>query len=326
MKFETDWRIPRITKYKSNKSPIFQEKFQVVVIRSFAVILALILISGGIPESSAQVPEVTKSDKVQRQIQAKEAAEKAKKAKEEQSKLAKDKQTQALNAEQITEVVIYAYGGRAGMAQIRKTELLRGKLTRYLPENKTEEISYEARVLRGESIEKDRLRLDQKSPTFDFAMVLNQNKVYGMLGDTVFQPRQELVRTFQTNLWRGIEALLRYKENGSTLKLLGKNTKMGVEFFTIEVTDKENRQTRFNISAKSYRVLSAEYEESLTEGATPAKYVRKFYDYRVAQGTLVPFRATLTENDVLTEENNILTVTYGIKIDENFFNETPPQS
>jgi hypothetical protein len=125
-------------------------------------------------------------------------------------------------------------------------------------------------------------------------------------------------------MWQGLEALLRYKENGSTLKLLGKNKQMGVEFNTLEMTDKVGRITRYNISTKTYRVLSAEYEQvpSNDPTAKPNRYMRKFYDYRIAQGTLVPYRIVLFENDRQIEEMNVLTVTYGIKLDESLFGES----
>jgi hypothetical protein len=47
--------------------------------------------------------------------------------------------------------------------------------------------------------------------------------------------------------------------------------------------------------------------------------VRKFFDYRYAQSTLVPYRSVLEENGKQTLETRILTVTFGIKIDDSVF-------
>ena len=287
----------------------------------FALCVGAWLPFGGV--SSAQVPEITKADKEQRRIQEQEAREKAKKAKQDQEKLAKEKQSQAVTADAIVETAIFAYGGRAGMSQIRKTELERGKITRFQPNGKTEEITYEKRIARGESIGKDRLRFDQKSPTFDFALVLNQNKIFGIVNETVFQPRKDINSQFEAQLWLGLEALLRYKENGATLKIVGKDKQMGVEYHIIEMTDTAGHTARYNISTKTYRVLSVEYSQAPGEGIAPVRYLRKFYDYRIAQGTLVPFRSVLFENDRQIEEINVLTVTYGIKVDDALFGDSP---
>jgi hypothetical protein len=49
------------------------------------------------------------------------------------------------------------------------------------------------------------------------------------------------------------------------------------------------------------------------------KYRRKFYNYNYAQGTLVPYRSTLTADDKLVEETEVQTVTFGQKVDDDLF-------
>jgi hypothetical protein len=82
------------------------------------------------------------------------------------------------------------------------------------------------------------------------------------------------------------------------------------------VIDKNERRTRFFISVRSLRIMSLEYEMNAV------KYVRKFYDYRLAQGLLVPYRTVLWTNDKQTEESRISTVTYGQKVEESIFSES----
>ena len=81
----------------------------------------------------------------------------------------------------------------------------------------------------------------------------------------------------------------------------------------LDVTDKQNRKTRFFVSAKSWRVMMLSYEEG------GISYKRKFYDQKYAQGTLIPYRSVLTANDKVIEENDVLSVTYGQKVDEDLF-------
>ncbi len=107
--------------------------------------------------------------------------------------------------------------------------------------------------------------------------------------------------------------LLRYKENGSTLELAKRDKVMGVDYYVVDVTDKQNRKTRFYVSAKKFRVMMLEY----TEGNV--NYRRKFYDYNYAQGTLVPYRTVLWANDKQIEESEVQTISFGQKIDDNLF-------
>ncbi|MEP6923081.1 MAG: hypothetical protein ABI954_01340 [Pyrinomonadaceae bacterium] len=233
-----------------------------------------------------------------------------------------DKQTKLnlkdLTAEQLAETVILVYGRREGLAAIRKTEVERGDMRLFAPDGSTvaEKSSYERRILRGDNQQKDRIRLDQKLSAAQYALVYDANKIFGIINDTIFVPREEAERGFQASIFHSIDALLRYKENGSTLKMAGKDKQMGVEFFQLDVTDKENGTTRFNISTKLFRVQSLEYNFSPTAAGTPVKYVRKFYDYRNAQGTFVAWRTVLMTEGKPVEETNIGTVTYGAKIED----------
>ena len=117
----------------------------------------------------------------------------------------------------------------------------------------------------------------------------------------------------------GIDTLLRYKENGSTVTYVGKEQQKGLDLYVLDVADKEQHRTRFYVSAKSVRVLWLEYEERPESGGEPVKFMRKFHDYRLAQGTLVPFRITLYKDGTQIEETHLLTITFGPKIDEALF-------
>lgn len=219
-------------------------------------------------------------------------------------------------AEQVAELVVAVYGGgygRATLDTIRKTTVERGKLNVTNPDGSIERVTYEKRILRGDNADKERIRYDRESPSTKYSLILNDKKVTGLFNETVFTPRDDASKAFQNQLWHGIEALLRYKENGSTVKLDGREKYMGVEYYTLELTDKENRKTKYFVSAKQFKVMWLEYNED------NVKYVRKFYDYRDAQRTLVPYRSVLYANDKQIEETQILTVTYGQKVEEDIF-------
>ncbi|HEX8735496.1 MAG TPA: hypothetical protein VF721_09250 [Pyrinomonadaceae bacterium] len=250
------------------------------------------------------------------------AAAQDEKTQEKPKKVEKIKPAQAVDfsklttADQVAESTILIYGGLIGrqqLQQIRRTTIEVGKTVMTNTDGKSEQIPYTKRILRGENLEKERIRVDQEISGSRYSLIYNGGTLVGLFNETVFTPKDEAVSAFQNQLWRGLEALLRYKENGSTVALSGREKYMNVEYYILDVTDKQNRQTRFFISTKTLRVMALEYTEDAV------KYARRFYDYRYAQGTLVPYRTTLSAGDKQIEESVVSTVTYGQKIEEDIF-------
>lgn len=239
-------------------------------------------------------------------------AEEKPKKKEEQPKPVKPDRDNP-TADQVGETVVLVYGSRPGLAQIRRTGVERGRIIRPGQDGRPEEITYERTFKRGETFEKDKIRFDQRMSSLQYTLVLNDGRVTGILRGTPFTPKQEDVTSLMTDRLHGIDALLRYKESGATLKFNGKEIQKGLELWQLELTDKEKRSTRFYISAKTGRILWLEYEEDGT------KYRRTFHDYRIVQGTLVPYRSVLYAGDRQVEELQVLTVTYGVKTEDSVF-------
>jgi len=222
-------------------------------------------------------------------------------------------------AEQIVESVILIYGTRPALDHIRRYGVERGKITRFNAENgNTEETEYERRFIRGENLEKDKIRLDQKLPTMEYSLIFGEGKLWGIINGAAFTPRQDATANFISQHHHSIDSLLRYKECGSTLSLVGKESQKGLELYVVDLTDKNNRKTRYFISARSLRILWLEYEEG-SPGGIPVKYTRKFMDYRAVQQTLFPYRIVLLEDGRQSQETRVLTVTYGVKVSDSIF-------
>jgi hypothetical protein len=222
-------------------------------------------------------------------------------------------------AEQIAESVILIYGTRPGLEQIRRNGVERGRIARLNADGTVaEESNYERRFVRGENLVKDKIRLDQKFPTMEYSLIFDDGKLWGIINGAAFTPKQEATVDFVAQHHHSIEALLRYKECGSTITLVGKDAQKGLDLFVLDLTDKQNRKTRYYISARSLRILWLEYEEG-TPGGTPVKYMRKFLDYRVVQQTLVPYRIVLSAGGVQSQETRVLTITYGVKVSDSIF-------
>ncbi len=220
---------------------------------------------------------------------------------------------------QVAESTILIYSnlrGRLGLNQIRKTTVEVGKLEVTNGDGTIVKSSYEQRVLRAKDLKKERVRINRKLPDAEYSMVYDGKKVFGLYNNSVFTPRDDALSAFRNRIWHGLEALLRYNENGSKVKLEKRETVMGVDFYVISVTDKEKRVTTFYVSKKSFRVMMLKYEVG------GIKFRRKFYDHNYAQGTLVPYRTVLWANEKIVEEKKISTVTYGQPIGEEIFAAT----
>ena len=228
-------------------------------------------------------------------------------------------QLKEFTAEQIVETVIIANGSRPLLSQIRRNGVERGRQTRTAQDGHTEEAHYELRFVRGEKAEKDKVRVDNKTPQAEYSLINSEGRIFGIINGSPFIPRADATADFISQQAHSIDALLRYKENESKLASAGKDKHQGIDVYVIDLTDKTNRKTRYFVSAKTFRVLWLEYEETPPGTGSPVKYSKRFYDYRVAQGTLVPYRTVLSEDGKQTMETRISTVTYGVKMEDSLF-------
>ena len=203
--------------------------------------------------------------------------------------------------------------------QIRRNGLERGRLTRTGQDGRAEEAKYELRFVRGDKPEKDKVRFDSKTPQAEYSLVYGEGRIFGIINGSVFTPRADATADFIAQQAHSIDALLRYKENESKVASAGKDKQQGIDVYAIDLTDKANRRTRYFVSAKSFRVLWLEYEETPPGSTSAVKYTRRFYDYRQAQSTWVPYRTVLLEDGKKTVETRILTITYGVKMEDSLF-------
>ena len=279
-------------------------------------IFALIVLSALLVPVSAQ--ETKPKEKPPEKAQETKAPE-PKPQKENKDKENKDNKGETkYTAEQVVESVILIYGTRPGLEHIRRNGLERGKIVRYNTEGNAEEANYERRFIRGENLDKDKIRLDQKLPTMEYSLIFGEGKLWGLINGAAFTPRQDASANFLSQHHHSIDLLLRYKECGATVTLVGKDQQKGLDLYVVDLTDKESRKTRYYISSKSLRILWLEYEEGVP-GGPAVKYVKKFLDYRPVQQTLVPYRTVLLEDGRESQEVRVLTITYGIKVSDSIF-------
>lgn len=286
------------------------------------IALAAFFVSFGSPiqsQAALQDPKAAQQDPktVQDPKPASKDAKKETKQPETKVKQNSNQETK-YTAEQIVESVILVYGTRPALEHIRRNGIERGKITRTDTEGKAEETDYERRFVRGENLDKDKIRLDQKLPTMEYSLIFGEGKLWGMINGAAFTPRQDATANFISQHHHSIDSLLRYKECGATITLVGRDQQKGLDLYIVDLTDKQNRKTRYYVSAKSLRVLWLEYEEG-NPGGIAVKYTRKFLDYRGVQQTLAPYRTLLLEDGRQAQETRVLTITYGVKISDAIF-------
>ena len=276
----------------------FRSVFTLVV---FSLSFFVAAVSAQQPAASPK-PEEPKQDK--------------KDEKKDQKKSNSKDQPQNYTAEQIAESVIVVYAfptGRTKLNQIRKTEVERGKLVLTGADGQVTNANYQRWAARPETGGAAKIRYEQELPTATYSLISSGDKIFGIYNDTVFQPREDARLLFNARNAHSIDALLWYKENESTLTVAGRDKILGVEYHLLDLTDKQGNKTRFYISAKFFRVMMLDYE---TNGI---KHVRKFRDYRYAQGVLVPFFSELRVGDKVVEEVRVGTITFAQKVDETMF-------
>lgn len=307
-------KIRKSKKSNNYKKMNFKDKYFVFLRFKSLITLSILLLSGVLAVSAQETAKPTPTVQPTPTASPTPAGNQNPNIQATQPNTAIDKNN--LTAEQLAESTIFIYGGglgRVNLDQIRKTTIERGKINTTDAKGKPETANYELLIMRGENLEKEKVRLDRAFPNSKFALISANEKVFGIFNNNVFAPREDALKEFQNRIWHGLEALLRYKENGSTLVLAGREKHLGVDFYLLDVTDKQNRKTRFFISQKSFRVMALEYT------ADAIKYKRKFYDYNYAQGTLVPYRTVLWADDKIVEEMSIQTISFGQKIENYMF-------
>ncbi len=217
---------------------------------------------------------------------------------------------------QIAESAILVYSnlqGRNGLDQIRKTWVEFGTLELTDDEGKVKKADYELRILRGESLEDAKIRLDKRFPDTRYALIYDGSKIFGLYGTTSFDPRNDAVSAFSNRVFHGIEGLLRYRESGAKVVFDRDDKVMGVDYQVVKVTTKEGQDIYYYVSKRSLRIMMLEFEQG------GVKYRRKFYDYNYAQNTLFPYRTVLWADDKKIEEQKTNTVTFGQEFGDEYF-------
>ncbi|HEX8087280.1 MAG TPA: hypothetical protein VF762_00410 [Blastocatellia bacterium] len=298
-----------------------------------AVLLSALLLPGAsfpLPlqdkdKKKAEPPEQTHKD--EGKVPTEKELEKDKKNQEK----AKGTEAKLSPVETVVELAIIAYGGRKQLETVRAGIQEEGTI-RLATEQGDLTGDFVLRSLRREKTWQDLLRVDlnlsppgaearQGAGGVKYSIGYNGATVWSAQNNQYVNPKPEAEAAFRAQLTREYMALLRDKEDGSKIEMVGPETVVGVDTNVIDLTNPNGEKTRYWISAKTYRILHAEYELKLAESQNPTKYrISYFYTpFRVVQNTLVPIRRVMMQDGKFVQEISLNNIIYSAKIDPEVF-------
>ena len=249
---------------------------------------------------------------------------------------AKAGQTKYSPVEIIVETALIAYGGRKQLETARGAIQEDGAI-RLASDQGDLTGSYSLRAMRREKSWQDLLRVDlEMSPpgaadanksAIKYVIGFNGASVWSAQNGQYMTLNPSSERAFRAQLTHEYTALLRYKEDGSKLELVGPDTVVGVETNMIDLTMPTGDKTRFWVSTKTYRVVQCEYEIKLDDSQPPTKYLLKYFytPFRVVQNTLVPVRRVMSQDGKFVQEITLNNIVYSAKLDPEVFQHLQEQ-
>jgi hypothetical protein len=240
--------------------------------------------------------------------------------------------------EALVEVAIIAYGGRKQLETARANIHEQGTI-RLATDQGDLAGNYSLRSSRREKSWQDLLRVDlelsppdtdessAKPPSVKYVIGFNGASVWSAQNGQYITPRPDADAAFRAQLTHEYVALLRYKEDGSKIELIGPETVVGVDANVIELTLPDGEKTRFWLSTKTYRILHAEYQVKLGADQPATKYrISYFYTPpRIVQNTLVPTRRVMTQDGKFVQEITLANLNYSAKLDPEIFQHLQEQ-
>ncbi len=213
-----------------------------------------------------------------------------------------------------------AYGGLGTLIVLRQSGQLRGLVKLYTGTDTPQEGEITIRFMRKFKVAEDLKRIDLKlSAAPKFTIAFDGTRVWGAEEERPIVLYLRSEAAMKADLIHNYEAFLRADELGTELTYVGQEKRSGIQMHVIDAKHADGSTTRFYISAKTWRVLHLEYEFTVSSQQQPIRVRESFYDFRVVQNTLAPFRVVRYEDDNLVQETTFTEVTFGVQLDKTIF-------
>lgn len=249
---------------------------------------------------------------------------------------AKAAQVKYSPVELLVETAILGYGGRKQLETVRGAIQEDGTI-RLASDQGDLTGNYSLRSMRREKSWQDLLRVDlemtspggteSNKPAVKYIIGFNGASVWSAQNGQYITLGPSAERAFRAQLTHEYTALLRYKEDGSKIELVGPETVVGIETNVIDLTTPNGEKTRFWLSSKTYRIVQCEYEIKLDDSQPPTKYMIKYFytPFKVVQNTLVPVRRVMSQDGKFVQEITLNNILYSTKLDPEIFQHLQEQ-
>jgi len=235
-------------------------------------------------------------------------------------------------AEAIVEYALLAYGGRTMLNQVRANTEEDGTI-RLATDQGDAAGSYKIRATRKEKSWQDLIRTDLEvtppeppgrtgtARPIKYVIAFNGGSVWSAQSGQYVTPRPEVETAFKAQLTHDYTTLLRFREDGSKVDLVGPETVAGIDTKIVELTTPAGEKTKFWISSKTFRILHSEYELNLFPDQKPVKFRISFYytPPKIFQNTLCPTRRVMIQDGKFAQEITINTAVYSAKHDPEIY-------
>jgi hypothetical protein len=308
---------------------------QMVLVRAGICAVLAVLVVAPLRPADASQDQPTKQDPSQKSDLKHKDEGKVPNSKESQKTLERMIKAGEANklspAEVIVETAIIAYGNRNALKTARAAIEEDGTIKLATDQGDVTG-DYKMRSIRKDKSWGDLLRNDlslkppapsQRTgapPDVKYVIAFNGASVWSAQNGQYVNPRPEVEAAFRAQLTHDYTNLLRYKEDGSKIELVGPENVVGIDTNVIDLTMPDGQKTRYWLSAKTYRILHMEYDLKIGDSATAMKFRVSYYPpYKIVQNTLVPGRRVMEQNGKVVQEINVNTCTYSAKIDPEVF-------
>jgi len=230
------------------------------------------------------------------------------------------------SAEEVVERALLAYGGRPAIYIVQRNGILRANIRLITPDG-VREGRMVSKFIRKPKLGEDLLTIELDLPELKYSITTDGKDLWSTENGLPHKPSEDEIRGFRSSHEHHYEALLRYKENESTIEYTGSNKIGTLDLDQIRLTSKAGMVTVYEISRRTGRILYINYEERADDKSPVTKYRLYFKDFRVIQNTVIPYEVQVFQNGRLIEERKIVEAAFNVQMEEKIFKQstTPPK-
>ncbi|NBO64747.1 MAG: hypothetical protein EBU88_07875 [Acidobacteria bacterium] len=231
------------------------------------------------------------------------------------------RQEKPRTVEEIVERALLAYGGRPAIYAVQRNGVIRANI-KLIGADGVREGRMISRFIRKPKLGEDLVTIELDLPELKYTITSDGKDLWSTENGLPHKPSEQEIRGFRGSHEHYYEALLRYKENESTIEYTGSNKIGTLDLDKIRLTSKQGVVTTYEISRRTGRILYVNYDEQADQASPVVRYRLYFKDFRVIQNTVIPYEIQVFQNGKLIEERKIVEAVFNVQMEEKIFKST----